>query len=102
MATCSGRLALYFEALLPEVRYAQGVSTSYKESNSNGAKLIYYKTGGIDDANANVYLKNETSGNIVTAKSTGTFLEPKYYYRPVPKQQTVLNPKLLPQLFGWE
>jgi hypothetical protein len=73
-----------------------------KESNAKGAKLIYYKTGGIDDSNATVYLKNGTSGSIVTAKTMGTFQEPKYYYRPVPKQQTVLNPNLLPQLFGWE
>ena len=73
-----------------------------KESNSLGKKLEYYKAGGIEDANATVYLQNGTSGNIVTAKSMGTFLEPKYYYRPVPKQQTVLNPNLMPQLFGWE
>jgi hypothetical protein len=73
-----------------------------KESNSNGAKLIYYKTGSIDNSDATVYLKNGTSGSIVTAESMGTFVEPKYYYRPVPKQQTLLNPELLPQLFGWE
>jgi hypothetical protein len=73
-----------------------------KESNSAGKKLEYYKTGNIDDAGATVYLQNGTSGNIVTAKSMGTFVEPKYYYRPIPKQQTVLNPDLLPQLFGWE
>ena len=73
-----------------------------KESNSLGTKLAYYKAGSIEDANATVYLQNGTSGNIVTAKSMGTFLEPKYYYRPIPKQQTVLNPNLMPQLFGWE
>jgi hypothetical protein len=73
-----------------------------KESNSLGTKLAYYKAGGIEDANATVYLQNGNSGNIVTARNMGTFLEPKYYYRPVPKQQTVLNPKLMPQLFGWE
>jgi hypothetical protein len=73
-----------------------------KESNSLGKKLVYYKTGPIDDSNATVYLKNGTGGNIITAKDMGTFEEPKYYYRPVPRQQVVLNPDLAPQLFGWE
>lgn len=73
-----------------------------KEVNSNGVKLVYYRTGGIDDSNATVYLSNGTSGTIVTTKSMGTFVEPKYYYRPVPVQQITLNPALGPQLFGWE
>lgn len=73
-----------------------------KEVNSKGVKLIYYKTGNIDDSNATVYLKNGTSGNILAAKDMGTFVEPKYYYRPVPIQQMNLNPNLGPQLFGWE
>lgn len=73
-----------------------------KESNSLGKKLAYYKTGNIDDSNATVYLKNGTNGNIITAKDMGKFEEPKYYYRPVPQRQVVLNPNLAPQLFGWE
>ncbi len=73
-----------------------------KEVNSKGVKLVYYRTGGIDDSNATVYLSNGTSGTIVTTKSMGTFVEPKYYYRPVPVQQITLNPALGPQLFGWE
>ena len=73
-----------------------------KEVNSKGVKLVYYKTGGIDDSNATVYLKNGTSGNIITAKSMGTFVVPKYYYRPIPIQQITLNENLGPQLFGWE
>ena len=77
-------------------------SDANKEVNSKGVKLIYYKTGGIDDSNATVYLANGTSGNIVTANSMGTFVSPKYYYRPVPIQQITLNPALGPQLFGWE
>ena len=32
----------------------------------------------------------------------GTFQEPKFYYRPVPKHEVDLNPALAPQLFGWE
>jgi len=73
-----------------------------KEKNSLGKNLIYYKTGSIDDPSATVYLKETTKGNIVTAKNLGTFQEPKFYYRPVPKRQVELNPKLAPQLFGWE
>ncbi|TWV14352.1 RagB/SusD family nutrient uptake outer membrane protein [Bacteroidaceae bacterium HV4-6-C5C] len=73
-----------------------------KEKNSLGEKLIYYKTGSIDDPSATVYLKETTKGNIVTAKNMGTFQEPKFYYRPVPKHEMELNPSLAPQLFGWE
>lgn len=73
-----------------------------KEVNSNGVKLVYYRTGDIDNSSATVYLKNGTSGNIVTTKSMGTFVAPKYYYRPIPVQQMTLNPNLGPQLFGWE
>lgn len=73
-----------------------------KETNSLGEKLIYYRTGDINDTNATVYLANGTSGVVVTAREIGTFAEPKYYYKPVPRQQVVLNPELGPQLFGWE
>ncbi|MGM9760767.1 MAG: RagB/SusD family nutrient uptake outer membrane protein [Parabacteroides sp.] len=73
-----------------------------KESNALGKKLTYYKTGTIDDNNATVYLKNGTSGNIQTIKDMGTFIEPKYYYRPIPKHEMDLNPNLGPQLFGWD
>ncbi|WP_075558289.1 RagB/SusD family nutrient uptake outer membrane protein [Parabacteroides timonensis] len=73
-----------------------------KESNSLGKKLVYYRTGTIDDTNATVYLTEGTKGNILTIKEIGTFQEPKFYYRPVPKHEMELNPALAPQLFGWE
>ena len=73
-----------------------------KETNSLGKKLVYYKTGTIDDTNATVYLAEGTKGNILTIKDMGTFQEPKFYYRPVPKHEVDLNPALAPQLFGWE
>lgn len=73
-----------------------------KEVNALGEKLIYYKTGSIDDAGATVYLKEGTKGNILTIKDMGTFQEPKYYYRPVPRHEMDLNPNLGPQLFDWE
>ena len=75
---------------------------SEKESNSLGKKLIYYKAGPITDSNATVYLKNGTSGNVITSAGMGTFKEPQYYYRPVPFNEVQLNKALLPQLFGWE
>lgn len=71
-----------------------------KETNSLGVQLIYYKAGAIGDEAANLYLKNGTSGNMVTSTVTRTFEEPKYYYRPIPVHQTALNPNLN-QVFGW-
>lgn len=73
-----------------------------KETNSLGVKLVYYRAGTVDDPLATVYLKNGTSGCIQTAKTMGTFQEPRDYYRPVPKHEMDLNPNLAPQLFGWE
>ena len=71
-----------------------------KEKNSLGVKLIYYRTGTIG-TDATVFLKNGTSGgSIVTEAVTRQFEEPKYYYRPIPQQQVLLNPKLT-QIFGW-
>jgi len=71
-----------------------------KETNSLGVQLIYYKAGTIGDEAANLYLKNGTSGNMVTSTAARTFEEPKYYYRPIPSHQVTLNPKL-EQVFGW-
>ncbi len=73
-----------------------------KETNALGKKLTYNRTGSIDDINATVYLTNGTSGNILTIKDMGTFQEPKFYYRPIPKHEMDLNPRLGPQIFGWE
>lgn len=73
-----------------------------KEANSLGVKLVYYRTAGIDNPSATVYLSEGNRGTIVTAKTMGTFTEPRDYYRPVPRHEVELNPALLPQLFGWE
>lgn len=71
-----------------------------KEKNSLGVKLVYYRTGTIG-TDATVFLKTgATGGNIVTESVTRQFEEPKYYYRPIPQQQVLLNPKLT-QIFGW-
>lgn len=70
-----------------------------KEANSLGKKLVYYRVGAVG-SDASFFLKNGTSGTIVTDPERGTFQEPKYYYRPVPQAQVTLNPALS-QIFGW-
>ncbi len=50
-----------------------------------------------------VYLENGNYGHIMfkfEQKGIGTFIEPKYYYRPIPTSQMLLN-KNLKQIFGW-
>ncbi|QEC51637.1 putative outer membrane starch-binding protein [Anseongella ginsenosidimutans] len=72
-----------------------------KEKNSLGVVLTYYKAGTIND-DVTVYLENgNNGGTMVTETAPRQFIEPKYYYRPIPRQQVVLNPEL-EQLFGWE
>lgn len=72
-----------------------------KEKNSLGVELIYYKAGKFGE-NVTVYLKNgENGGPLVTETTSRQFMEPKYYYRPIPYNQIVLNPNLK-QIFGWQ
>lgn len=70
-----------------------------KEKNSLGKDLIYYRAGSIGQ-DAGVFLKNGNSGTVQTIANNGTFQEPKYYYRPVPQNQVLLNSNLK-QIFGW-
>ncbi|KQN36281.1 hypothetical protein ASE92_09175 [Pedobacter sp. Leaf41] len=70
-----------------------------KEKNSLGKDFIYYRTGTIGQ-DAGVFLKNGTSGTVQTIADNGIFVEPKYYYRPIPQSQVLLNPNLK-QIFGW-
>ncbi|EDM37011.1 putative outer membrane protein [Pedobacter sp. BAL39] len=71
-----------------------------KEKNSLGVTLLYYRTG-IIGTDATVFLKNGVNGGtIVTETATRNFIEPKYYYRPIPQQHVVLNPNLK-QIFSW-
>lgn len=71
-----------------------------KLKNSLGTILIYYKAGSYGE-DVTVYLKNGLSGGaMVTETAVRKFEEPKYYYRPVPQQQILLNPELK-QIFGW-
>ncbi len=51
-----------------------------------------------------IYLENGNSGHImfkIERDGVGIFIEPKYYYRPVPTSQILLNPNLK-QIFGWD
>lgn len=70
-----------------------------KELNELGVPLIYYRTS-LPDGAGDVYLKNGTSGTVQTVNERGTFVDPKYYYRPVPATQVTINPNL-EQIFGW-
>ena len=70
-----------------------------KESNALGKKLVYYRVGPVG-SDASFFLKNGSSGTVVTDAERGTFQEPKFYYRPVPQSQVTLNPNLK-QIFGW-
>ncbi|WP_295122735.1 RagB/SusD family nutrient uptake outer membrane protein [uncultured Chitinophaga sp.] len=77
-------------------------AAAQQESNSLGVKLVYYKAGAFGD-DVTVYLRNgNAGGTIVTEVRTRSFQEPKHYYRPVPFNEMLMNPRLAPQLFGWE
>jgi len=72
-----------------------------RERNVLGVPLVYY-TIGTFGGGAGVYLRNGVNGGVmVTDNRARTFVEPKYYYRPVPRTQVVMNPNLR-QLFGWK
>lgn len=74
---------------------------SDREKNSLGVALVYYTIGKFDST-AGVYLSNGTAGgSMVTDVRKRTFIEPMYYYRPIPETQMILNPNLK-QPFGWK
>ncbi|WP_018627291.1 RagB/SusD family nutrient uptake outer membrane protein [Niabella aurantiaca] len=73
-----------------------------KIKNTLGVNLVYYKVGGYKEGGATIYLKNgESGGPVVTGVTPRTFIEPKYYYLPIPVLETNQNPRLK-QPFGWE
>lgn len=71
-----------------------------KEQNSLGVNLVYYRAG-VQDSEASVYLSEGSSGAVQTVKDRGIFIEPKYYYRPIPETHVLVNPNLT-QVFGWD
>jgi RNA polymerase sigma factor (sigma-70 family) len=64
-------------------------------------RLVYYRVGSVGD-NASIWLTEGDSSTLVSDVVRGTFVDPQYYYRPVPGGDTQVNPNLLPQLFGWD
>jgi hypothetical protein len=71
-----------------------------KEQNSLGKTLVYYRVGAIGTDGATLFLTEGERGNVATADDLGMFDEPKFYYRPVPQPQVLLNPNLK-QIMGW-
>jgi len=71
-----------------------------KEQNELGVVLRYYRVG-LQDSDADLYLENGSSGRVEGIKERGGFVEPKYYYRPIPETQVLLNPNLT-QIFDWD
>lgn len=72
-----------------------------KYTNEKGKKLIYYRVSTIEDGTGTVYLEfGDEGGEIITEDRERIFEKPKYYYRPIPETQMILNPNL-EQIFGW-
>ncbi|NQX37339.1 Starch-binding associating with outer membrane [Pedobacter steynii] len=66
-------------------------------------KLSKYYLKDKDGKDQNFYLSKGTSGFIAFTRDRDQpriFIEPKYYYRPIPISETVVNPQLK-QVFGW-
>lgn len=66
-------------------------------------KLSKYYLKDKDGKDQNFYLSKGTSGFIAFTRDRDqprVFIEPKYYYRPIPISEMVVNPQLK-QVFGW-
>ncbi|AOM76292.1 RagB/SusD family nutrient uptake outer membrane protein [Pedobacter steynii] len=66
-------------------------------------KLSKYYLKDKDGKDQNFYLTKGTSGFIAFTRDRDqprNFIEPKYYYRPIPTSEVVVNPQLK-QVFGW-
>lgn len=84
--------------LLPVFRIIILLSRSFKLNNL--PKFYLKDANGV---NNNFYLTNGNSGFIaftVNRDQPRNFIEPQYYYRPIPLSQVVINPNLK-QPFGW-
>jgi hypothetical protein len=75
------------------------VGIALNEDSRSGAAEDWFYT---EDAGAEFYLENGASGYIRNVGDASRhFDDPKDYYRPIPRRQTVLNPQLK-QPYGWE
>ncbi|WET68685.1 RagB/SusD family nutrient uptake outer membrane protein [Sphingobacterium sp.] len=70
-----------------------------KEKNSLGRELQYYRVGRFGQ-DVGVFLSEGNNGTVETIENTGTFEVPKFYYRPIPQGEILLNDNLK-QIFGW-
>lgn len=104
------REGMYFSGLgqhdmtgdgIPDIVLLQSSASipEVKEKNSLGRELIYYRVGTFGQ-DVGVFLSQGNSGTVETIERTGTFEEPKYYYRPIPQSEILLNSNLT-QIFGW-
>ncbi len=86
---------------IPDVVLLQASASipEVKEKNSLGRELQYYRVGTFGQ-DVGVFLSEGNSGTVETIERTGTFEEPKYYYRPIPQSEILLNGNLT-QIFGW-
>lgn len=87
---------------IPDIVLLSGTESipEVRETNSLGVVLRYYKAGTFGQ-DVGVFLSEGNKGTVQVVENTGTFVDPKYYYRPVPRAQTMLNPNLT-QIFGWD
>jgi hypothetical protein len=93
-------------AYVPRLPYVYDVTGDGKpdwgiaagESSKTGDVVGWYY---LDDPDVTFYLDNGASGYIRNKEDNlRRFEEPKYYYSPIPIEQTVLNPNLK-QPYGW-
>jgi len=76
--------------------FADRASNTVPEDERSNYSFYYVEDGAIE-------LSNNSSGYIIIKNEVGkrTFLQPKYYYWPVPQTQTLLNPNLKQTIY-WE
>lgn len=70
-----------------------------KEQNSLGEPLKYYRVG-VFGQDVSFYISEGNKGFVDVVENVGKFDTPKYYYRPIPQSDVLLNPNLK-QIFGW-
>lgn len=82
---------------VPDIAIWQNAQSAQPVPGLPANAPVYYLDG------SSYYLSNGTSGNIMFSKDVSqprNFIDPKYYYFPIPLQQTVLNTNLK-QPSGW-
>jgi len=70
-----------------------------RELNAKGELIRYYRVGRIGE-DVSVFLSEGHKGYVDVIDRVGEFIEPKYYYRPIPASEILLNPNLT-QIYGW-